>query len=80
MMAKTATPKEKPEEKEEESNEITIDDFFKVDLRVAEVVKAEKVKKADKLLKLQLDVGDEKRQVVSGIAQYYQPEELVGQK
>ncbi|MGP4073055.1 methionine--tRNA ligase [Piscibacillus sp. B03] len=80
IMTKTAKPEPEPEEKNEESNEITIDDFFKVDLRVAEVVKAEKVKKADKLLKLQLDVGNEKRQVVSGIAQYYQPEELVGQK
>ena len=63
-----------------ETDEITIDDFMKVDLRVAEVMKAEPVKKADKLLKLQLDLGYEKRQVVSGIAQYYKPEELVGQK
>ena len=53
---------------------------MKVDLRVAEVMKAEPVKKADKLLKLQLDLGYEKRQVVSGIAQYYKPEELVGKR
>ncbi len=64
----------------EETEEITIDDFMKVDLRVAEVVEAEPVKKANKLLKLQLDLGFERRQVVSGIANYYKPEELVGKK
>ena len=64
----------------EDMEEITIDDFMKVDLRVAEVIEAEPVKKTDKLLKLQLDLGYEKRQVVSGIAQYYKPEELVGKK
>ena len=53
---------------------------MKIDLRVAEVIQAEPIKKADKLLKLQLDLGYEKRQVVSGIAQYYKPEELVGRK
>ncbi|HHW36374.1 MAG TPA: methionine--tRNA ligase [Bacillales bacterium] len=63
-----------------EVEEITIDDFGKVELRVAEVIQAENVKKADKLLKLQLDLGYEKRQVVSGIAEYYKPEELTGQK
>ncbi len=60
--------------------ELTIDDFFKTDLRVAEIVRAEKVKNADKLLKLQLDLGYEQRQVVSGIAEFYRPDELVGQK
>lgn len=49
-----------------------------VELRVAEVIEAEPVKKADRLLKLQLDLGFEKRQVVSGIAKHYTPEELVG--
>ncbi|WP_404330641.1 methionine--tRNA ligase [Mesobacillus maritimus] len=68
------------EEKPETLPEITIDDFMKVELRVAEVIHAEPVKKADKLLKLQLDLGYEKRQVVSGIAQHYKPEELVGQR
>ncbi|PLT32636.1 methionine--tRNA ligase [Bacillus sp. V5-8f] len=63
-----------------EVEEITIDDFMKVELRVAQVLEVEPVKKADKLLKLQLDLGYEKRQVVSGIAQYYKPEELVGKK
>lgn len=74
---------EKAEEKVEEkpdSEEISIDDFMKIDLRVAEVISAEPVKKADKLLKLQLDLGCEQRQVVSGIAQYYKPEELVGRR
>ncbi|WP_286232210.1 methionine--tRNA ligase [Neobacillus mesonae] len=71
---------EKKEEKPEDLDEISIDDFMKIDLRVAEVIEAEPVKKADKLLKLQLDLGYEKRQVVSGIAQYYKPEELVGRK
>lgn len=72
---------EKKEEQVEESiPEISIDDFFKVDMRVAEVLQAENVKKADKLLKLQLDLGTEKRQVISGIAQYYKPEELIGKK
>lgn len=61
-------------------NEVSIDDFMMLDLRVAQVIKAEKIKKADKLLKLQLDLGFEQRQVVSGIAQYYSPEEIVGQK
>lgn len=60
--------------------EITIDDFMKVDLRVATVTACEPVPKADKLLKLQVDLGYEQRQVVSGIAQYYKPEDLVGQK
>lgn len=64
----------------EESDEITIDDFMKVELKVAEVINAEPVKKADKLLKIQLDLGYEKRQVVSGIAKHYQPEELIGKK
>ena len=71
---------EKVDEKPETTDEISIDDFMKIDLRVAEVIMAEPVKKADKLLKLQLDLGYEKRQVVSGIAQYYKPEELVGRK
>jgi len=80
MQGTTAPVEEKKEEKPEELPEISIDDFMKVDLRVAEVISCEPVKKADKLLKLQLDLGYEKRQVVSGIAQYYKPEEMVGRK
>ena len=64
----------------DETDEISIDDFFQVKLRVAEVTVAEKVQKADKLLKLTLDVGDETRTVVSGIAEWYAPEELLGKK
>lgn len=60
--------------------EITIEDFGKLDLRVATVIAADKHPKADKLLVLQLQVGPETRQVVSGIAQHYTPEGLVGQK
>ncbi|MGG1876811.1 methionine--tRNA ligase [Paenibacillus cisolokensis] len=60
--------------------EIGIEDFAKVELRVAQVIACEPVKKADKLLKLQLDLGFEQRQVVSGIAKFYKPEELVGRK
>lgn len=74
---------EKPEvvaEEIEHEQEITIDDFMNVELRVGTVVAAEKMKKADKLLKIQVDLGYEQRQVVSGIASYYTPEELVGQK
>ncbi|RTR26396.1 methionine--tRNA ligase [Robertmurraya yapensis] len=78
--APTPAPVEEIKEEKPDSEEITIDDFMKVDLRVAQVIQAEPVKKADKLLKLQLDLGYEKRQVVSGIAQYYKPEELVGRK
>lgn len=60
--------------------EITIDDFAKTDLRVATVKSAEKVKKSKKLLCLQLDDGMGGRQVVSGIAEWYKPEDLVGKK
>jgi methionyl-tRNA synthetase len=82
MQGSSPATSEKEEQKQtdEQQEEITLDDFMKVDLRVAEVVAAEPVKKADKLLKLQLDLGYEKRQVVSGIAKFYQPEQLVGMK
>ncbi|MCY7863171.1 methionine--tRNA ligase [Bacillus haynesii] len=76
-------PKEEPKQEEkapERLPEITIDDFMSTELRVAEVIHVEPVKKADRLLKLQLDLGFEKRQVVSGIAKHYKPEELVGRK
>lgn len=81
-MQGSAPVKEEPkvEAPVEKTEEIAIDDFMKIELRVAEVIAAEPVKKADKLLKLQLDLGFEKRQVVSGIAQHYKPEELVGRK
>lgn len=66
--------------KADAKDEIGIDDFARIELRVAQVTACEPIPKADKLLKLQLDLGGESRQVVSGIAQYYKPEELVGAK
>ncbi len=59
---------------------ITIDDFLKVEMRVGEVKHAEKVKGADKLLRLEVDIGTEVRQVVAGIAVSYDPEKLIGRK
>ncbi|MDD3839735.1 MAG: methionine--tRNA ligase [Clostridia bacterium] len=82
-MEKVTEKVAKPENKKDEpkiKDEITIEDFEKLDLRVAEVVAAEKVKGADKLLKLQLKLGDEKRQVVSGIAEHYTPQDIVGKR
>jgi len=74
-------PKDQSETSEiPEIPEISIDDFMKIDLRVATVTACETVPKADKLLKLQVDLGYEQRQVVSGIAKFYSPDELVGQK
>lgn len=60
------------------AGEITIDDFAKIDLRVATVIAAERVPKTDKLIKLQVKIGDEERTIVSGIAQHYEPEALIG--
>ncbi len=59
---------------------IGIDDFAKVELRVAQVLVAERIPKADKLLRLEVDLGYEKRQILAGIAQYYEPEKLIGRK
>jgi methionyl-tRNA synthetase len=59
---------------------ISIDDFVKVDLRVAQILVAERVPKADKLLRLEVDLGYEKRQILAGIAQFYEPEKLIGRK
>ncbi|NLJ85912.1 MAG: methionine--tRNA ligase [Firmicutes bacterium] len=59
---------------------VSIDDFAKLDLRVAKIKAAEPVSGADRLLKLQIEIGDEERQIVAGIAQHYQPDELVGKQ
>ena len=67
-----------PAAQEPTKPEISIDDFGAVDLRVGKVVACEKIPKAKKLLKLQIDLGTETRQVVSGISQYYEPQDLVG--
>jgi methionyl-tRNA synthetase len=64
----------------EQPKHINIDDFAKVDLRVAQILVAERVPKADKLLRLEVDLGYEKRQILAGIAQYYEPERLIGRK
>ena len=74
QMAKT----QKAQEKIELAPEIAIDEFFKTDLRAVKVKSCEKVKKSKKLLKLQLDDGMGGRQVVSGIAEHYKPEDLIG--
>lgn len=76
-MKKAAAP---ATESEEPDNLITIEDFAKVQMKVAQVLAAEKVEGADKLLKLQLDIGGETRQVVSGIAKQYAPEDMIGKK
>ncbi len=66
------------QKKAEPDNVITFDEFQNVELKTAKVLEAEKVDGADKLLKLQIEVGDEKRQIISGIAQHYASEDLVG--
>ena len=82
---KKQQPKKKQKESKKDKNEISaenglisIDDFFKTELKVAKVLEAEKVPKADKLLKLQIDVGGEQRQLVAGIADYYSTEDIIG--
>lgn len=83
-MMKVPEPEKKEQPKKEQETaklpEVQYEDFAKLEFRVAEVIAADKVKKADKLLKIQLDLGTEKRQVISGIAEHYTPEELVGKK
>jgi methionyl-tRNA synthetase len=74
------TPSATAQAQAEGSQTISIDDFAKVDLRVAQVLVAERVPKADKLLRLEVDLGYEKRQILAGIAQHYEPEKLVGRK
>jgi methionyl-tRNA synthetase len=73
-------PEEEDASSIKEAAQIRIEEFAKVELKVAEVVSCEKVPKADKLLKLKLKVGEEERIVVAGIAQHYSPEEMVGKK
>jgi methionyl-tRNA synthetase len=63
-----------------ETSQIAIDDFVKIDLRVAKVLVAERIPKADKLLRLEVDLGHEKRQILSGIAEWYAPEDLIGRR
>jgi methionyl-tRNA synthetase len=70
----------KTEEKPNLKEEITIDDFAKIDLKVGTILSAEKVEKADKLLNLQIDLGFEKRTILSGIAKHFSPEEIIGKQ
>ena len=64
----------------EKNSSISIDEFQKLDLRVAKIIEAEKIPKADKLLQLRVDLGDEIRQVIAGIAEHYAPDELIGKQ
>lgn len=59
---------------------ITIDQFVQIEIKVGTITHAEKVEGTDKLLRLEIDLGDEKRQIVSGIAQFYTPEEIIGKQ
>ncbi len=80
LAAAQPAPQAEPVPEEAPVAEISIDDFDKISLRVAEVLACEKVPKADKLLQLTLKVGGETRTVLSGIAQHYAPEQMVGKK
>ncbi len=71
---------ESNEQEQEKLPQISIDDFFKVELRVGKVLECEKVENADKLLKSRIQIGDEIRTIVSGIAKFYTPEEMVGKR
>ncbi|MFQ6612113.1 MAG: methionine--tRNA ligase [Fidelibacterota bacterium] len=76
--AKPSKTKSTDEIKTSVSNQISFDEFQQVDMRTAEILEAEKVPQTDRLLKLKIRIGTEERQIVSGIAEHYQPEELVG--
>jgi methionyl-tRNA synthetase len=75
-----AAPEEKKAEAAPVKSEIVYDDFAKLDLRTGKILSAEKVEKADKLLKLEVDLGFEKRTIVSGIAMHFTPEEIIGRQ
>ena len=75
LLAELSAPKE---EQKEDGNQITIDEFMKVKLRTGKVLEAEKVKKSKKLIQLKIDIGTETRQVLAGIAESYEPEDLIG--
>ncbi len=74
------TPKKNKPFKPPLKKEITIEEFSKIDLRTATVIKAEKIEKSNKLLKLQVDLGAETRQVIAGIAKDYSPDEIIGKQ
>ncbi|MCL1936356.1 MAG: methionine--tRNA ligase [Defluviitaleaceae bacterium] len=70
----------KDEEKINIKEQITIDDFFKIDLKIGTIIECERVKKSDRLLKSQIKIGNEIRQIVSGIASHFSPEDMVGKQ
>jgi methionyl-tRNA synthetase len=72
--------KEKIEEKIEEAEEVSIDDFAKLDFRVAKILSCEDHPNADKLYVLKIKIGDEERQIVSGIKKWYKPQDLIDKK
>ncbi len=77
---KDESPQPEPEKKEKTMDIVTFEEFKKMDLRVGEILKAEKVPGTEKLLQIEVDIGTEKRQMVAGVADTYSPEELVGKK
>ncbi|HAR5900927.1 TPA: methionine--tRNA ligase [Staphylococcus pseudintermedius] len=81
IKASMQPPKEESVEEEvPDKAQIDIKDFDKVEIKAATIIDAEKVKKSNKLLKIQVDLGYEKRQIISGIAQFYAPENIIGKK
>lgn len=78
VIEKKEAPAPKPSAPEQESSYIEYDDFAKIQLKVAKVLNAERVSNADKLLRIDIEVGSERRQIVAGIAKDYQPEEIIG--
>ena len=75
ILAELTAPKE---DKKDDSNQITIDEFMQVELRTGKILEAEKVKKSKKLIQLKVDIGTETRQILAGIAESYEPENLIG--
>ena len=78
ILEKLSEPSASKAEEKDDSNQITIDEFMKVELRTGKILAAEKVKKSKKLIQLKVDIGTETRQVLAGIAESYEPEDLVG--
>lgn len=77
-VAKLMSTKEMETNIEPQRSETTFDDFMKMDIRLGRILEAEKIEKADKLLKLKVDTGIDQRTIVSGIAEHYKPEEIIG--
>jgi len=77
---KEEAPKEPPSAKEDTMEIVTFEEFKRMDFRVGEIVKAQKVEGTQKLIRMEVDIGSEKRQMVAGIAEEYDPEDLVGKK